>query len=222
MRLVLATAMPLPQIVIVGAGIGGLAAALALARAGRRVAVLEQAATLGEVGAGLSITPNAGKALIALGLGAQLERIGSRPPRGAIRHYRTGAVLVPLPQDRTAEQYGVPLYHVHRADLHAVLLDALRDLQPGAVHVGQAVVDVDGDSETVRARLANGDAVTADMLIGADGIHSAVRAALFGRDRPRFTGFVAWRGLIPAAGVPDAVLDPPLAMTLGPGRLLMR
>ena len=210
------------HVIVAGAGIGGLAAALGLARAGQRVTVLEQVAELGEVGAGLSITPNAGKALIALGLGDELDRIGSRPTAGAMRHYATGEILVRLPQDRTAETYGVPLYHMHRADLHAALLAALLRLQPAAVHVGTAVAGVEQGGNVVTALLGNGERISADWLVGADGIHSTVRTALFGHDAPLFTGFVAFRGLVPAAGAPAALLDPPLCMTMGPRRLLMR
>lgn len=210
------------HVIVVGAGIGGLAAALGLARAGQRVTVLEQVAELGEVGAGLSITPNAGKALIALGLGDELERIGSRPTEGAMRHYASGAILVRLPQDRTAETYGVPLYHMHRADLHAALLGTLQRLRPAAVHVSKTVVGVEQGRNAVSALLSNGERIAADWLVGADGIHSAVRATLFGRDAPLFTGFVAFRGLVPAAGAPPALFEPPLCMTMGPRRLLMR
>jgi salicylate hydroxylase len=210
------------HVIVVGAGIGGLAAALGLARAGQRVTVLEQVAELGEVGAGLSITPNAGKALIALGLSAELDRIGSRPTEGAMRHYATGEILVRLPQDRTADTYGVPLYHMHRADLHAALLAALLRLQPAAVHVGKTVVGVEQGRNAVSVLLASSERIGADWLVGADGIHSAVRSALFGHDAPLFTGFVAFRGLVPAAGAPASFLDPPLCMTMGPRRLLMR
>jgi salicylate hydroxylase len=177
---------------------------------------------LGEVGAGLSITPNAGKALIALGLGPALERMGSRPPAGAIRHYRSGEVLVTLAQDQSGETYGVPLYHVHRADLHAALLAEFALCAPGAVQTAATVTAVENRDSKVDVYLADGRILHADWLVGADGIHSAVRAALFGSGAPRFTGFVAWRGLLPAAQAPSALFEPPLSMTLGPRRLLMR
>ena len=210
------------NVIVVGAGIGGLAAALGLLRAGQRVRVFEQAAELGEVGAGLSITPNAGKALVALGLGAQLERLGSRPPAGAIRHYATGEILVTLAQDQSGERYGLPLYHAHRADLHAALAAAVRELDPDCIVTGQALVGLDSRADGVAARLRDGRVATADWLVGADGIHSATRVALFGPDRPNFTGYVAWRGLIPGELVPPELRDPPLCMTVGPRRLLMR
>ena len=210
------------SVIVVGAGIGGLAAALGLLRAGQRVRVFEQVAELGEVGAGLSITPNAGKALVALGLGETLRRIGSRPPDGAIRHYATGEVLVTLAQDQSGERYGLPLYHVHRADLHDALAAAVRALDPACLVTGNALVGLGSRAGGVAARLRDGTVATADWLVGADGIHSATRVALFGPDRPNFTGYVAFRGLLPGPRVPPALLSPPLCMTVGPRRLLMR
>ena len=207
---------------VIGAGIGGLAAALALARAGQHVQVCEQAGVLGEVGAGLSITPNAGRALLHLGLGAPLAAIGSTPPLGAIRHYASGDVLVTLAQDQSREKYGVPLYHVHRADLHAALAAALRALQPDAIRTGRALVSLEQGERGVVAHFGDGSTATADGLIGCDGIHSVTRRLLFGADRPNFTGYVAWRGLIPGELVAPDLLDPPLCMTVGPRRMLMR
>lgn len=210
------------SVIVVGAGIGGLAAGLGLLRAGQRVRILEQVSDLAEVGAGLSITPNAGKALVALGLRDELERIGSRPPAGAIRHYQTGEVLVQLAQDQTAERYGLPLYHVHRADLHAALAAAVRALDPQCLATGSAVETVDTRADGVTAVLRDGTRHDADWLVGADGIHSVTRKALFGPDRPNFTGYLAYRGLVPGERVPADLLDPPLCMTVGPRRLLMR
>ncbi len=210
------------QVIVVGAGIGGLAAALALARVGQRVRVFEQVPALGEVGAGLSITPNAGRALIHLGLGERLAAIGSTPPLGAIRHYATGEILVTLAQDQSREKYGVPLYHVHRADLHATLAAALRSAQSDAIQTGRALESLEQGERGIVARFTDGSTATADCLIGCDGIHSATRRILFGADRPNFTGYVAWRGLIPGEVVSADLLDPPLCMTVGPRRMLMR
>jgi salicylate hydroxylase len=214
--------MPSSKTIIVGAGIGGLAAALALLRAGHRVRVIERSAALGEVGAGLSITPNASKALAYLGLAGELSRIGSTPTAGSLRHYRTGEDLVRLPQDRSRERYGYPLYHVHRADLHQVLLSAVTALDVDSVVTSEEFVDFKEDHDGVSVHCSYGWSENADYVIGADGIHSRVREQLFGPDQPNFTGYVAWRGLIPGDRVPPGLLDPPLCMTLGPRRMLMR
>ncbi|MFO1425949.1 MAG: FAD-dependent monooxygenase [Steroidobacteraceae bacterium] len=176
------------SVAVIGAGIGGLAAALALLRAGQRVRIYEQVPELAEVGAGLSITPNAGKALIALGLGPALERIGSQPPAGVVRHYATGADLVKLAQDQSRERYGVALCHVHRADLHERLAEAVRHLDPDCLQLGHALVLVRSHADGVDAEFANGRSIRADWLVGADGVRSATRAQLFGPDQPRFTG----------------------------------
>jgi len=210
------------SVIVAGAGIGGLAAALGLLRAGQQVRVFEQVETLGEVGAGLSITPNAGKALIALGLGEALAKIGNNPPAGCIRHFSTGEILVTLPQDQSRERYGVPLYHVHRADLHAALLSAVRALDPQCITTGVALHGLESRADGVAVTLSDGRRCEADWLVGADGIHSTTRALSFGPDRPNFTGYVAWRGLIPGELVPQDLLDPPLCMTVGPRRMLMR
>ena len=210
------------QVAVIGAGIGGLAAALALLRAGHQVRVYELVDTLGEVGAGLSITPNAGKALRALGLAEVLAQIGNRPPAGAIRHYATGAQLVALPQDQSEARYGMPLYHVHRADLHRALRDAIHAIDPSCVHTGAGLQRLQTTSDGVQFTLTDGRPYHADWLVGADGIHSRTRHEIFGADQPNFTGYVAWRGLIPGDQVPSELLDPPLCMTVGPRRMLMR
>ena len=210
------------NVLVVGAGIGGMAAALALLRAGQRVRIIEQASELGEVGAGLSITPNAGRALIALGLGAALQDIGSTPSVGAIRHYASGEILVSLSQDDTRGKYGVPLYHVHRADLHHALLQAVMALDPRCLQTGCSLRSIGFRADGVLVGLADGNTLSADWLVGCDGVRSATRAAMFGADEPHFTGYVAWRGLVPAELLPQALREPPLCMTVGPRRMLMR
>lgn len=211
-----------PKTIIVGAGIGGLASALALLRAGHRVRVVEQSDSLGEVGAGLSITPNASKALAYLGLADELALIGSTPIAGSLRHYRTGEDIVVLPQDRSRERYGYPLYHVHRADLHRVLLSAVTALDAHCVVTSAEFLSFTEEDNGISVCCRSGWKEDADYVVGADGIHSRVRAQLFGPDRANFTGYVAWRGLIPGEKVAPHLIDPPLCMTLGPRRMLMR
>ena len=205
-----------PKTIIVGAGIGGLASALALLRAGHRVRVVEQSDSLGEVGAGLSITPNASKALAYLGLADELELMGSTPIAGSLRHYRTGEDIVVLPQDRSRERYGYPLYHVHRADLHKVLLSAVTALDAHCVVTSAEFLSFAEKDNGISVCCRSGWKEDADYVVGADGIHSRVRAQLFGPDRANFTGYVAWRGLIPGEKVAPHLIDPPLCMTLGP------
>ena len=141
---------------------------------------------------------------------------------GSLRHYRTGEDLVTLPQDRSRELYGYPLYHVHRADLHQALLSAVTELDVDSIVTSAEFISCKDTNDSVLVRCSSGWSDQADYVIGADGIHSRVRAQLFGPDQANFTGYVAWRGLIPGAQVPASLLDPPLCMTLGPRRMLMR
>lgn len=210
------------KVLVIGAGIGGLAAALALLRSGQRVRVVEQVSELAEVGAGLSLTPNAGRALSALGLGDELARIGSTPAAGAIKHYASATTLVTLAQDQSRQKYGVPLYHAHRADLQRVLLDAVLELAPGCISTGCGLRALQQDSRGVQAELTDGTRLHADWLVGCDGLRSVVRALLFGMQTPQFTGYVAWRGLVPAQRMADTELQPSMCMTVGPRRMLMR
>lgn len=205
-------------IVIAGAGLGGLTAALALIRRGRRVTVLEQAAELGEVGAGVQIGANGMCVLDHLGLWPALKPLAWQPEGKQIIHYRTGERW-PL-YDLGAvsvERYGFPYCMFHRADLHAVLAGAVAAAQPDAIRLGAAVRAVRQDGGTATAILESGAAATGAAVIGADGIHSVVRRSLFGADDPKFTGIVAWRGVVPTAALPPSVLEPRSAIWIGPG-----
>lgn len=210
------------RIVIAGGGIGGLTAALALLRAGRDVLVLEQSRELAEVGAGLTVTPNASRALASLGLGETLRRIGSAPPAGAILHYATGETLVPLPQDGNAANQGAPLLHIHRADLHAALATAVGGLDPGCVRLDARLTQAEAHGDGIEVTLASGERLRGAVLVGCDGLRSRVRESRFSREAPGFAGFVAYRGLVPGEALAPELKEPPLAMWLGPGRLFMR
>jgi salicylate hydroxylase len=204
------------KIVVAGAGIGGLAAALALARTGHDVEVVERATALTEVGAGIQISPNAVKALRALGLDAQLDEAASHPKFLELRLGRSGRRIFSIPMGEAAVQhYGAPYLHLHRADL----LDILRDAAMGAgvrLRLGAAINGYAGQGEQVRIDLADGDKLEADLLVGADGMRSTVRRQMLGDDKPRFTGSVAWRLLAPASAAPN--LPHGAIVWAGPGR----
>src|SRR6266403_1777862 len=155
------------KIAIIGGGIGGLSAALHLLKAGLDVQVYEQASRIGEIGAGIQISPNASRLLIRLGLKPALDKAGVRPLAVHQRRWEDGRTLQRAPLGPEVETlFGAPYYHFHRADLANLLADAA----PGE----------------------------ADLVIGADGIHSRVRASIFGPEKPRYTGCVVWRGMVPA------------------------
>lgn len=211
------------HILVIGAGIGGLTATLALQKAGLKVSVYEAAPQLGEVGAGLTISPNATHALEYVGLGPFMAAKGDKPEAGAGLHYKTGEVLYHTQRDSSFKQnYGAEYYQIHRADLHDALAAKARERDPGVIRVGHAFVGLDQSGGKVTARFANGAAATGDVLIGCDGVRSVVRAALFGAEAPKFTGQVSFRGMVEAARVLEHMVPTPSATTIGPGRIFTR
>jgi len=211
------------HVLIIGAGIGGLTAALALQRSGSRVSVYEQAAELGEIGAGVTITPNACHVLNHL-LGHELvEHIAHVPQSGAIKHYQTGKTLVDTERgDLPRQKYGANYCQVHRADLHQALAAAVVANDPDCLQVGRSFTALAESAVDVTASFADGHHATGDILVGCDGIRSAVRPALWGADEPHFTGYIAWRGLVPTATLEPAYLVPDSAAFAGPGRTFTR
>ena len=202
-------------IAVVGGGIGGLAAALSLLRAGFDVQVFEQASALTEVGAGIQISPNASRLLHRLGLGAALDRTGVRPAAVHQRRWDDGRTLQRAPLGEAAEAaFGAPYYHFHRADLLKALADALPSHR---LHLGYRLAAFTDHGDRVELRFAHGERVAAGMLVGADGIHSTVRDALFGPERPHFTGCVAYRGLVPADRLGYLELEVLANNWMGPG-----
>lgn len=185
------------RIVVVGAGIGGLTAALALRQSGFDVHVYEQTSVLREVGAGVAISPNATRVLHSLGLADVLGVVGVRPLSHDSRDWRGGALLGRIPLGEEAvTRWCAPFYHLHRADLHHALRAALGEEQ---INLGARCIALTQDEATVTARFADGREASGDLLIGADGIHSVVREHVAGPDRPLYSGQVSWRGLAPAA-----------------------
>ncbi|NND35760.1 MAG: NAD(P)-binding protein [Gammaproteobacteria bacterium] len=208
---------------IIGGGIGGLTAALALQRSGFCVSVYEQAAAIGEIGAGVTITPNACHVLNHL-LGEDLvERICHVPASGAIKHFETGATLIDTRRgDLPKRKYGAHYCQVHRADLHDALAAAVIETDANALHVDSRFTELQESDAAIEARFANGATASGDILIGCDGIRSAVRRCLWGADEPRFTGYIAWRGLVPTASLDPEFQVPDSAAFAGRGRTFTR
>ncbi len=203
------------QVIVAGGGIGGLAAALALAREGAAVSVLERAPVLGEVGAGLQLSPNAMRLLFRWGLEDEVRRIGFAPASADIRDC-AGGLLLSTPLGSFAERrWGAPYVQAHRADLHAVLLAAAQAAGV-QVRVDSPLAAFEAQGAEVRLQVV-GETLQADVLIGADGIHSRVRAGLAGERPARFTGQIAWRGLVEADRLPPGLIAPAATVWTGHG-----
>jgi salicylate hydroxylase len=206
------------RVAVIGGGIGGLTAALALIRHGVDVDVYEQAPELKELGAGVQISSNGTRVLHALGLGHEVERRAVVVAGKEIRLWSTGQTWKLFDLGAVSvERYGFPYVMFHRGDLHAILLAAIRRERPDAVHLDHQCTGVAEDERGVTIQFANGLTATAAVAIGADGVQSRVRAALFGADRPEFTGIVAWRGLVPRARVPAGIRMNVGTNWVGPG-----
>lgn len=207
------------KLLIAGAGLGGLAAALALLRRGIDVEVYEQASELREVGAGVQISANGSRVLHALGIAAAVEREACEASGKEIRLWSTGRSwkLFDLGAESVA-RYGFPYYTVYRPDLHAALVAGVRRAKPDAIRLGARVAGFAQRAGRVVLRLEDGTVAEGDALIGADGIHSAIRHGLFGEDQARFSGMVAWRGVIPMASLPAHMRRPVATNWIGPGR----
>ncbi len=206
-------------IAIVGGGLAGLAAAHALAHFGISADVYEAAPALGEIGAAVNISPNATRALIAVGLGERIAAVANSSPGIYTRNMQTGEFLEFHDRREIAAKYGAPYYTFHRADL----LDALAGgLDRRFVHLDHRLVGIEERGDRVVLKFANGVTVEADAVIGADGVRSVIRHALYGDDNPTYTGQMVWRALLNGADVPREVLEPTgHAQWVGPGRHLL-
>lgn len=206
------------KISIVGGGIGGLTAALSLLRQGFDVTVYEQAPELREVGAGVQVSANGTRILFALGLEQEIMRVASEAGGKEIRLWNTGQTwkLFDLGPE-SVERFGFPYITIHRNDLHQALAAGIRRIAPDAIRLGMRCSGVDQDRDGVTIHFANGERAQSDIAIGADGVHSIVRESMFGKDDPKFTGIVAWRGVIPSERLPERLLRPVGTNWIGPG-----
>jgi len=206
------------NIVIAGAGLGGLTAAAVLLERGHRVRVLERARALGEIGAGIQLSANATHVLDSLGLGAALAEVAVTPASFRFRVHDTGKLLYEFPLgDAHRRRFGASYYHVHRADLHALLVDRVRTLDADAIVLGAEVAGFEENERAIEVLLADGTRRSADLLVGADGINSVLRRRILGADAAQFTGYVAWRGIVPRARLPADFMDEVCTIWVGPG-----
>jgi salicylate hydroxylase len=168
--------------------------------------VFEQARELREIGAGVTITPNAMHALHFLNVGERVAKEAGPTEAYLIRHYQTGEVIkIRANGTDYVERFGADYHQVHRADLHATLADAVLRNDPNSVFLGQRFESLTQDSEHVAATFKNGKTVVSDLLIGCDGGASKVRACVFGDEVVNYTGQVAFRALLPMANVPAGI-----------------
>jgi salicylate hydroxylase len=209
-------------IAVIGAGLGGLGAAVGLLQQGFRVRVYEQADAFGEVGAGISMSPNASKILTAWGLGEQLASLSCIPRSGTLRNGVTGELIQSQPLGDALEQaFGSPYYQLARPDLHAMLVAEVQRLDPDAFCTGHRLTAITGEDDAPVLHFANGSEVSASLVIGADGSRSAVRACRFIDEPPRFTGHVAYRGVVPMDRLPARYREPCAVVWLGDRRQLV-
>jgi len=210
------------HVVIIGAGIGGLTAALSLQRHGCKVSIYEQAAALKEFGAGLLVTPNAMRALNHLGVGRKVAETSSTSRELLIKHYRTAAILQRGPgSDEYESRYGAGHFQVHRADLHDALRTAVLQNDASCIHLDHTFSELSQDKNRVVARFVHGATAYGDALIGCDGGRSRVRDLLHGAKPVSYTGQVAYRALIPMANVPVASRPQARCLYIGPHRMLL-
>jgi len=201
---------------IIGAGIGGLATAALLLRAGHRVQVFEQAARFARVGSGIQMAPNAVKVLRHLGIEARLRDTAFQADFAISRSWDSGTETSRLALGAEVErQFGAPYLFLHRADLHAAIADIVPS---GVVHLGMKLAAIDQDGDGVDLRFTDGSRFRADAVIGADGVHSLVRETLLGPEKPRFTGRVAYRTTFAANRLRGVTLDPVRTKWWGPDR----
>lgn len=205
------------KIIIVGAGIGGLTAALCLQKAAYQVTVLEKSQQPQVAGAGIQLSANALKVFQHLGLMEALKQHIVAPEQVSFRDYKSAKVLHQIKLGNHYQQrFGAPYWHIHRADLHRVLLEELERRQPNAVQYGKIVESAENTQQGVDVSLHGGESMQADLLIAADGVRSNIRRHIFGEPPANFTGYVAWRLVVNANRLPENFMPTEVANFVGP------
>lgn len=206
------------KIIIAGAGLGGLAAASCLMKAGHEVEIYEQAPQLGEVGAGIQISANAQHVLRDLGLGPAIDGVGVRPGAYVFRLHDTGEIIQ---QFSLAEEHerknGAPYTQLHRADFHEILVDKAREFRPDVIRLSKKATGYSESADGVTLHFEDGAAAKGDLLIGADGLKSAVRTQMLGAAPAVYTGDAAWRLVVPVENLPKDILPQVMSVFMGPG-----
>ena len=211
--------MPSHKIIIAGAGLGGLAAAACLIKAGHDVEVYEQAPVLAEIGAGIQLSANPMHVMQHLGLGEQIWNAGVRPGAYVFRLHDTGEIIQRFSlAEEHLKTHGAPYNQLHRADLHALLVAKVRELRADAIHINHRITGFTESDSGVEIAFADGKRVKGDLLIGADGLKSVVRKQIFGEVPATYTGDGAWRITVPAERIPKALaLEEVMSVFMGPG-----
>ena len=206
------------KILIVGAGLGGLAAASCLMKAGYDVDIYEQAPALAEVGAGIQISANAMHVLRHIGIGEAISDLGVRPGAYVFRLHDTGEVIQTFPLSEEHErQHGAPYVQLHRADLHELLAMRARAFKKDVVHLDRKAVGFVEHDDGVELNFSDGSSVRGDVLIGADGLKSMVALQIVGEIPATYTGDAAWRVIVPVERLPKPFLEQVMSVFMGPG-----
>jgi salicylate hydroxylase len=207
------------KVIIAGAGLGGLAAASCLLKAGHDVEVYEQSPVLGEVGAGIQISANSFHVMRHIGVGDQLLKVGVQPGAYVFRLHDTGEELQRFALSEDHERkHGAPYVQLHRADYHAILAARAQAFKPGLIRLDHRLVAFVETPDFVEARFENGAVARGDLLIGADGLKSAVRKQIAGDSAATYTGDAVWRLIVPVERLPKPFLETVMSVFMGPGR----
>ena len=209
--------MPQYKIIIAGAGLGGLAAAATLMKAGHQVEVYEQAPVLGEIGAGIQISANPMHVLRHIGAAERIAQVGVKPGGYVFRLHDTAEIIQQFSLSEEHERmHGAPYTQLHRADLHEILADCARAFDPNVVRLNKKATGFTETADGVELHFADGTSAKGDILIAADGLKSVVRNQMFGDATATYTGDAAWRLLIPVERLPANFLEQVMSVFMGP------